>query len=415
MNDTMATEIAAQAETLPDCLAPLVLRVNRIARPAGWVMAGGCGDSAFAPAAMKGFFDATCLQIEPTTAMQLAGFTRFIAGDGVILSSISGNTRRTVEAAHVAKTSGARVIALTCGEDSALARIADETIILPFTPISRRTPHTLDYLVTIEALAVLGLHWCGESIDPLQEVLAQVPRWLEAAREFAEVAVTVMNPDGKIFLLGAGPDLATAAYGAAKFHEAGGIPALAAETENFIHGMNFMAEPADLAVRGRHDAPVGTAWRRSRRELQVLSDKLEPDRTGAVRGDRLAVGHRLAPFDNPEVAAPLPGLRQPFRPGCRIASRWPQLRQSARRNPGTDHGDVTEITSMHKSVTIMAFRAPSPYASQSGFRPASICLRRPSRNGGSESFSPSASSDSSVAKPGPSVAISNRMPFGSRK
>ena len=47
---------------------------------------------------------------------------------------------------------------------------------------------------------------------------------------------------------------------------------------------------------------------------------------------------------------------------------------------------------------------------------ARLDLRRgASRNGGSESFSPSVSSGSSAAKPGPSVAISNRMPFGSRK
>jgi hypothetical protein len=50
----------------------------------------------------------------------------------------------------------------------------------------------------------------------------------------------------------------------------------------------------------------------------------------------------------------------------------------------------------------------------SGFNPASISARRGSRNGGSASFSPSVSIGSSVAKPGPSVAISNRMPFGSR-
>jgi hypothetical protein len=54
-------------------------------------------------------------------------------------------------------------------------------------------------------------------------------------------------------------------------------------------------------------------------------------------------------------------------------------------------------------------------AHSSGFRPASIWARRGSRNGGSASFSPSVSKGSSVAKPGPSVAISNRMPFGSRK
>ena len=97
----------------------------------------------------------------------------------------------------------------------------------------------------MEALAVLGLHWVGESTDPLHEIFTLAPQWLEAARKFAEEAVAGMDPDGKIFLLGGGPDLATAGYGAAKFHEAGGIPAIAAETENFIHGMNFMAEPAD--------------------------------------------------------------------------------------------------------------------------------------------------------------------------
>ena len=52
---------------------------------------------------------------------------------------------------------------------------------------------------------------------------------------------------------------------------------------------------------------------------------------------------------------------------------------------------------------------------QIGFSPASISARRASRNGGSTSFSPSVSIGSSTPKPGPSEAISNRMPFGSRK
>jgi fructoselysine-6-P-deglycase FrlB-like protein len=245
MNHVMATEIAAQAEVLSDCLEPLAERVGRLARPGSWITAGGCGDSAFAPAACQTFFDALGLQVEAATAMGLSGFTRIIAGDTVILSSISGNTRRTVEAAHVAKAAGGRVLALTCGETSALASIADEVIVLPFTPISRKTPHTLDYLVTLEALAALGLRWSGQDPTQLAEVIDNIPEWLDAARAFAGEAVATMRPEGKIFMLGAGSDLATASYGAAKFHEAGGIPAFAAETENFIHGMNFMAEPAD--------------------------------------------------------------------------------------------------------------------------------------------------------------------------
>lgn len=245
MNEMMKREIDAQPAILAECLGLLTSRVAGIPRPEGWIMAGGCGDSAFAPAALKGFFDAIGIQLEATTSMQLAGFTRFIAGDAVVLSSISGNTRRTVEAAHVARSSGARVVAITCGETSALAKEADDLVVLPFTPISRSTPHTLDYLVTVEALAVLGLHWIGESADPLNDLFSLMPKWSEAARDFAEDAVAAMDPAGKIFLLGGGPDLATAGYGAAKFHEAGGIPAIAAETENFVHGMNFMAEPPD--------------------------------------------------------------------------------------------------------------------------------------------------------------------------
>src|ERR1700730_1101875 len=46
---------------------------------------------------------------------------------------------------------------------------------------------------------------------------------------------------------------------------------------------------------------------------------------------------------------------------------------------------------------------------------ASISLRRASRNGGSFRSWPSVSTGSSTAKPGASVAISNRMPPGSRK
>src|ERR1700692_1344636 len=53
-------------------------------------------------------------------------------------------------------------------------------------------------------------------------------------------------------------------------------------------------------------------------------------------------------------------------------------------------------------------------ACSSGSR-ASISLRRASRNGGSFKSRPSVSTGSSTAKPGASVAISNRMPPGSRK
>ena len=50
-----------------------------------------------------------------------------------------------------------------------------------------------------------------------------------------------------------------------------------------------------------------------------------------------------------------------------------------------------------------------------GSSAATIAARRGSRKGGSATWSPSVAGSSSTAKPGPSVAISNSTPFGSRK
>jgi fructoselysine-6-P-deglycase FrlB-like protein len=172
--------------------------------------------------------------------------------DTVILSSISGGTRRTVEAARIARSAGGRVIALTCKAGSPLDDAANQTILLPFSPLSRKTPHTLDYSVTLFAQTLLCLSWAGENPHKIAPVLEQLPGSLAAARTKAFTIAQQMNLNGKLFLLGAGPERATADYGAAKFHEAGGLIAIAAETENFIHGMNFMVEPQDtvLALAG---------------------------------------------------------------------------------------------------------------------------------------------------------------------
>jgi fructoselysine-6-P-deglycase FrlB-like protein len=248
LNEMMAREIAAQPAVLAACIEPLADAAQTIARPNGRIFAGGCGDSAFAPAALGDVFAALGIEIEPRTAMQLSGFTRLKNGDTVVLSSISGSTKRTVEAAFVARDRGARVIALTCNPDSALAKTSDKTIVLPFTPLSRKTPHTLDYTVALVALVQLAMHWQGMSPRSIGEVVGTMEQIVSRSKaEAAEIAGAI-DPGGKIIILGAGPDYATAQYGTAKFHEAGGLVAIAAETENFIHGMNFLLEPGDTLL-----------------------------------------------------------------------------------------------------------------------------------------------------------------------
>ncbi|MGE4249156.1 MAG: SIS domain-containing protein [Parvibaculaceae bacterium] len=248
MNEMMAREIAAQAELLPTIQPELARRADALARPKGRVFAGGCGDSLFAPKALSEVFRLLRQPVATRSAMDMAAFTDFRPGDTVVLSSISGGTRRTVEAAGVAAAAGARVIALTCTAGSALAEAAHATIVLPFTPLSRKTPHTLDYAVTLLALAEIARSFAGEAASGTRPAVAAVPGLLDRARMDAADAAGAYDPAGKIVILGAGPDLGTAEYGAAKFHEAGGLVAIAAETENFIHGMNFMLEPCDLLI-----------------------------------------------------------------------------------------------------------------------------------------------------------------------
>ena len=272
MNDMMAREIAAQGEILARVQPELAARADAIAPARGRIFAGGCGDSAFAPSALSDVFDALGQPVISRTSMALAGFTRLEAADTVILSSISGGTKRTVEAAEVAAKAGARVVAITCNADSALAAAAHDTIVLPFQPLSRKTPHTLDYAVTLLSLVEIARSFAGRAPDATRPVVDRIAQFLSASLQVARLVAAGHDGSGKIVILGAGPDLGTAEYGAAKFHEAGGLVAIAAETENFVHGMNFMLERNDTVI-----ALGGTAMglRRARQIAEALDGWLE--------------------------------------------------------------------------------------------------------------------------------------------
>lgn len=248
MNEMMAREIDAQGELLARVQPQIAACADEIARPAGRIFAGGCGDSAFAPRALSAVFQALGQPFLSRTSMELSAFTNLEASDCVILSSISGGTKRTVEAANVARHAGARVIAITCNAESALAKAADETMLLPYQPLSRKTPHTLDYTVTLLALVELARSFAGKPADATRHILDAIPSVLSSAKQSATPISLGYEAGRKLVILGAGPDLGTAEYGAAKFHEAGGLIAIAAETENFVHGMNFMLEPYDTLI-----------------------------------------------------------------------------------------------------------------------------------------------------------------------
>jgi fructoselysine-6-P-deglycase FrlB-like protein len=289
MTDTMRREIEAQGVLLGQIQQELARSADAIDPAKGRVFVGGCGDSAYAPRALSGVFEALGLSFTACSSMELAAFTAFRPDDTVILSSISGGTKRTVEAAETVRQAKGRVIAVTCNAGSALAEAADQTFPLPYRPISRKTPHTLDYSVTLLALVELARSFAGKAQEATRPLIARLPELLSTSREAAGPVARGYDPGGKIFILGAGPDLGTAEYGAAKFQEAGGLFALAAETENFVHGANFMLEAGDTVI-----ALGGSAagHRRARQVVDALgcleiNRHLFPEQPGTT-GDWLA-------------------------------------------------------------------------------------------------------------------------------
>lgn len=239
----MQRELDEQPEILATAAGALSDAARRL-RPgrdrAVWV--GGCGDSLFAAQAVSRLYRERGLDIRPASAAEMLWDAGIRAGDTVVGISISGSTRRTVEAIAAAKARGARTLAITLKTDSALAEAAGEVLALPYEPISRAIPHGLDYHMTLLALAALAGDVDGDAVRRL--FTDTTPSLLQEARETA----AQLSPDARFFFLGNGAALGSANYGAAKMHEAGGLPAWAFEAENFAHGAQFMLRPGDHAV-----------------------------------------------------------------------------------------------------------------------------------------------------------------------
>jgi glucosamine 6-phosphate synthetase-like amidotransferase/phosphosugar isomerase protein len=112
-------------------------------------------------------------------------------------------------------------------------------------PLNRDLPHARDYTVTLLALAALREAVAGQ---PSRELDAW-PDAIDATLRSAASVVSDLTPaDGSTWFLGAGPDVATAGYGALKYWEASGMPAWSDEIEEFGHGSIVQARPGDRAV-----------------------------------------------------------------------------------------------------------------------------------------------------------------------
>jgi sugar/nucleoside kinase (ribokinase family)/fructoselysine-6-P-deglycase FrlB-like protein len=252
---------------------------GHVTRLAGWlaqrqirhVFLTGCGDSVFAAMASSlAFRRHSRLEAHPVHALDLARYrVRYLPpGSAVIAISVSGKAGRTTEAAVQAATFGHPVVALTNNPGGPLAAAAD--VLLPIdVPMLGSSPGTSTYIGMLCTLIDLALRTSDGS--GARAASGELPGLaavtLDACEAPAAEVAARMAAASFVTYLGAGPNEATACFGAAKLFEAAQRVALAVNLEEWAHEQYFITGPGDPVVVV---APAGAAHDRAGEILSEL-------------------------------------------------------------------------------------------------------------------------------------------------
>jgi glucosamine 6-phosphate synthetase-like amidotransferase/phosphosugar isomerase protein len=232
------------------------------------VVLTGCGDSLFAGMATRWAFERYAGL--PTEAIEALDFARYQvdalpAGSLVLPISYSGQVGRTIEAAHNALHFGATVVAITGRPERGLGRTAPRYlhVHVPSLGFSMGTSTYIGLALAAYLLAlgigarrgVLTDQRLGELLDTLTQAGGLVEQALRAGEvELPEHAAWLAQNDNVVFL-GAGPNYASAHFGAAKLFEGSQMNGIAQQTEEWAHTQYFISGPSTrtvlLASRGR--------------------------------------------------------------------------------------------------------------------------------------------------------------------
>jgi sugar/nucleoside kinase (ribokinase family)/fructoselysine-6-P-deglycase FrlB-like protein len=276
--DVMQREIAMIPEVMAQVIADEAGAVDALADQL--VAAGvehlwltGCGDSAFAgTAAALALQRHGRLTPHPVHALDLARYApRYVPpSSAVIALSFSGRVGRTVEAASQARRYGHPVVALTNDPDGPLAQASDQ--VLPISvPTLGFSPGTSSYVAMVATLVRLAVALARDRGD--SRPLADLSRIHDLAVKSlvdcagpAEAAATIMLPATWVSFLGAGPNEATARFGAAKLFEGPQRLGVATNTEEWAHEQYFVTRPGDPVVL---IAPTGASRDRA---MDILAE-----------------------------------------------------------------------------------------------------------------------------------------------
>ncbi len=234
------------------------------------VVLTGCGDSYFAGvAARRAFEHYSGLPARAIGALDLARYDvdTLLPGTLVLAVSYSGQVARTVEAARNAAYVGATVVAVTGHPERCLAQTAGRTLPLsiPSLGYSLGTSTYAGLLVALYLLAlalgqrrgVIAATRVEALLDELRAAATVVDGAIAASSDPLQAYADRLVSDGTetVLFLGAGPNEASALFGAAKLFEGAQLNGVAQNIEEWAHAQYFISGPASrtvlLAPRGR--------------------------------------------------------------------------------------------------------------------------------------------------------------------
>jgi len=285
------------------------------------VVLTGCGDSYFAGlAARRAFEHYSGLPARAIGALDLARYDvdTLPPGTLVLAVSYSGQVARTVEAARNAAYVSATVVAITGHPERRLAATAGRVLPLaiPSPGYSLGTSTYAGLLLALYLLAiglgqrrgVLTADRAQSLVDELRAMAVPVEGAIAASSDSLRDYAARLASDGTetVLFLGAGPNEASALFGAAKLFEGAQLNGVAQNTEEWAHAQYFISGPASrtvlLAPRGRsldRAIEIATEMRFIGTPFLVITDDA-PDRWRALTPEVVAL-----PAGGPEMFSPL--------------------------------------------------------------------------------------------------------------
>jgi sugar/nucleoside kinase (ribokinase family)/fructoselysine-6-P-deglycase FrlB-like protein len=277
--DVMRREIAMIPDVVADAVADAdghlaALAKSLVAQDISHLWLTGCGDSAFAgQAAALAFLRHTGITPHAAHALDLARYdVRYLPpGSAVLGVSFSGKVGRTTEAIVQSRRFGHPTYALTNDPAGQMGQASEVVVPLDVTTLGF-SPGTSTYVAMLGNLLRLAaaLAELTQGDDTLRRQLDQLPGWVQqtlaAADEPSVTAAERLLGQPWVTFLGAGPNEATARFGAAKLFEGPQQLGVSTNLEEWAHEEYFVTTAGTPVVLVN---PTGAGHDRG---LEILSE-----------------------------------------------------------------------------------------------------------------------------------------------